>query len=302
MGRYHQVIPRPFPAKGAWRWPSIQERGNDFNVKGVIIIVLILGGFLPVKAEEYPKLHPVRTGKKFGYVNEQGSLVIPDRLDWAWPFTEARAGVRVGKDWFLLDEKGQRVSSERYDWIGCFSQGLAPARLGKKWGYVGRDGSWKIEPYFSDARPFREGVAAVQVGGFYDIVDKTSSFDGVEGMDFCPPIGDRQVPGSSGGKWGLIDRHGKYVREPDLDEILEARQSRIPFRSGCAWGFLTVAGNVVVPSKYLAVSPFQANLAKVTLFNGRTGFLNLAGEFSESQLPLWRPAEELATVPTASGK
>lgn len=236
-------------------------------------------------------MQPVRLGPKFGFVDGKVTLVVPAELDWAWPYTEGRAGVRLGKDWFLLDEKGRRVSSQRYDWVGPFHDGLSPARLVRKWGFIGRDGEWKIEPYFSDARPFRDGVAAVQVGGSYAIVDKTSCF---EDLDLAPPMGDRVCPAASGGRWGLIDEQGKYLKEPFADEIREAREGRIPFRQGSAWGFLDAAGSVIILPQFLTVAPFRDGWAQVTLLNGKKGFVDLRGKVSEH-----RPLEDFAT---ASGK
>ena len=104
------------------------------------------------------------------------------------------------------------------------------------------------------------------------------------------------VPASAGGKWGLINAQGKYVLEPRMDEILEAKEGRIPFRQGAAWGFLDLAGNVVVPAQYLTVASFAAGWARVTLFNAKTGFVNLRGEFSERQ------DREVLDLSTAAGQ
>lgn len=177
---------------------------------------------------------------------------------------------------------------------GAFFDGLAPARRGAKWGYLARDGAWQIEPYFSDARPFHEGVAAVQVGGTYAVVDKTHYFDGVLGVDLAPPLGDRMVPAHSGGKWGLIDVQGKYVQEPCFEEIRDAKEGRIPFREGQAWGFLNLAGKVLVKPAYLKAEPFDQGWARVSLFNGKTGFVDLQGNYSDHRM--------VEDLPTASGK
>lgn len=250
---------------------------------------------------ETSKLHPVRLAKGFGFGDKAGNLVIPARYDWAWPFSEGRAGVRIGKDWFLLDEQGKRLSPERYDWVGPFRQGLAPARLGRKWGYIGRDGAWKIDPYFSDARPFREGLAAVQVGGDYAIVDKTSCFDGIVGVDLSPPMGDRVVPAASGGKWGLIDGRGVFLVEPKWAEVRDASEGRVLFRKGTEWGFLDLSGHVVVSPQYLAADPFHAGWARVTQFNGQTGFINLQGKFFLQRLEETEKIE-IENQETSSGK
>ena len=127
-------------------------------------------------------------------------------------------------------------------------------------------------------------MAAVQVGGNYAIIDKTSCFEGVLGVDLAPPLGDRMAPGAMGGKWGLIDERGSYVADPSFDEIREAQEGRIPFRLGPAWGFLDTQGRVSVSPRYLAVDGFRSGWARVTLLSGKSGFVNLQGEFFEHRL------------------
>ena len=56
----------------------------------LLLMVLVVTAF----AEESETIHPVRLGKKFGFVDGKGTLVISAELDWAWPLTEGRAGVR----------------------------------------------------------------------------------------------------------------------------------------------------------------------------------------------------------------
>jgi hypothetical protein len=161
---------------------------------------------------------------------------------------------------------------------------MIKARLGRRWGYIDRAGGWKIEPYFSDTRPFREGVAAVQLGGQYAIIDKTRCFEGVAGVDLAPPLGDRMAPGSLGGKWGLINAKGNYVVEPAYDEIREAREGRIPFRAAATWGFLDMQGRVAIAPRYLTVDSFRSGWARVIQLTGKSGFVNLQGEFVEHRL------------------
>ena len=118
-------------------------------MKRCLLLWLAMGWAGLLEAVEPGEIHPVRLGKKFGFVDQKGTLVRAADLDWAWPLTEGRAGVRMGKDWFLINERGQMQRLAGCDWVGPFSEGLAPARSGRKWGYLGRDGKWKIEPYYS---------------------------------------------------------------------------------------------------------------------------------------------------------
>ena len=80
-------------------------------MKKILFLVTGFALILPLAAEDVATLHPVRLGKKFGFVDGKGTLVLPADLDWAWPLTEGRAGARRGKDWFLINEEGKRVGT-----------------------------------------------------------------------------------------------------------------------------------------------------------------------------------------------
>jgi hypothetical protein len=62
------------------------------------------------------------------------------------------------------------------------------------------------------------------------------------------------------------------------------------------WGYLDGEGRVFVKPEFLTVAPFHAGWARVTLANGKTGFVDLRGKFRE------RKTEEVAEVATAAGK
>ena len=52
----------------------------------------------------------VGLGKKMGYVDGKGTLVIPIRYDYAHNFTEdGTARVRINKKWFTIDQEGRRL-------------------------------------------------------------------------------------------------------------------------------------------------------------------------------------------------
>ena len=72
--------------------------------------------------------------------------------------------------------------------------------------------------------------------------------------------------------------------DPAFDEIREAREGRIPFRVGAAWGFLDTLGKVRVLPQYLSVDQFRSGWARVTLLSGKTGFVDLQGNFVEHRV------------------
>ncbi|NBQ56074.1 MAG: WG repeat-containing protein [Verrucomicrobia bacterium] len=259
---------------------------------------------LLIAAEDGPR--PAFNGEKFVYVDSSGGKVWQEEWDWAWPFTQERAGVRRGPRWALIDSQGRRVGEARFDWVGLFSEGLAPARQGAKWGYLNREGHWAIAPFYSDARPFRQGVAAVQIGGVANVVNKANQLAGLPDLYAkLPKKIDLQVPASSGGKWALINPRDQYLAPPKYEAILEASQDLVLFQEQGAWGYLNLQGEVAIPAQYLKAAPFREGLAEVTLMNCRSGKIDRNGRWLEKEKILSRELENsraaLAGLPTASG-
>ena len=236
---------------------------------------------------------PAFQDDKFVFVDSCKVKTFPGEWDWAWPFSEERAGVRRGPRWSLLDTLGRKVGEAKFDWVGLFSDGLAPARHGDKWGYLNRQGQWAIAPFYSDARPFRQGVAAVQVGGTPNVVSKVDQLPGLP--EFYSKLSkkiDFQVPASSGGKWAMINPKDQYLVPPKYEVILEASQDLVLFQEQGAWGYLNLRGEVAIPAQYLKASSFREGLAEVTLMNCRKGKIDRHGQWLETAKILGQEKEE----------
>ena len=92
-------------------------------------------GFVTLSwAGEMGQVQPVRLGKKFGYVDGSGELVVRARWDWAWPLTEGRAGVREGRNWYLLNEDFQRSRAGTVRLGGAFFGGVGAGAGGEALG------------------------------------------------------------------------------------------------------------------------------------------------------------------------
>ena len=145
----------------------------------------------------------VRLNAGVGYIDRQGSLVIPPIAGWGHQFSEGLALIRNDEKYFYIDTRG-RIAVKPVDNIyraWDFSHGLARVNIGGghggsecdeifggKWGFIDKQGKMVIDPQFDAVRPFANGLAVVRIGD-----DKT-------------------------GKWGFIDPQGKFVINPQFDD------------------------------------------------------------------------------------
>ena len=81
---------------------------------------------------------------KLGYIDRNGTLIIPAQYDAAAGFSKGLAPVKLKGKWGYIDRNGALIIPAQYDDAGGFSEGLAPVKLKGKWGYIDRNGTWRL--------------------------------------------------------------------------------------------------------------------------------------------------------------
>jgi len=109
----------------------------------------------------------VRQDGKYGFIDDQGKVVIDLVYDHAQDFSDGLARVWTqGKSRFI-DTDGKAVFESEFDDADPFHEGRAKVSLKKPGGYVhgyvDKAGKLAIEPQYRWAEDFSEGLACVQV-------------------------------------------------------------------------------------------------------------------------------------------
>lgn len=78
----------------------------------------------------------IRRGKKWGYMDRTGKVIIEPQFDYESDFFHGLARVLKNGQWGYINEKGQEVIPFTFDSALDFIGEIAPVRVGKKWGYI----------------------------------------------------------------------------------------------------------------------------------------------------------------------
>lgn len=150
---------------------------------------------------------------KWGFINEQGELVIPCMYDEVGDFFEGFAKVKVNIHddpddffgeydfWWFINKSGNQISS-MFQEVESFSEGLAAVCVDDMWGFINGKNELVIPLEYDGADFFFEGLAAVQKDGKWGFIDKSNKliipyeYDNFYGFD----EGLNRV--SKDGKWG----------------------------------------------------------------------------------------------------
>jgi len=125
-------------------------------------------------------LNPVKNDDiKYGYMDNEGNLIIPYKYDRAFDFSEGLALVYSKKnriDYYgYIDEQGNEVIPLQYEFGESFSQGLALVRQNRKFGFVDNRGEIVIPFKFDDADSFENGKARVKIKNRQIFIDKSGN-------------------------------------------------------------------------------------------------------------------------------
>ena len=167
-------------------------------------------------------------GNGYGYLNQQGKLVVPAIYDQAEAFQENKALVKQNDKWFFIDESGSEIpmkalKDNNYEVIDSFREGMCKVstmKIGYRdlayhsdhecyagmWGYIDDKGEEVIPPQYIYAHSFKSGVAIVCKGNWtrdekWDNECNTGRYWTEEEL------------------WGVIDKTGKEVIPCIYDEI-----------------------------------------------------------------------------------
>lgn len=258
---------------------------------GIITLLLL------VQAANAQRLFPVEKKRKWGYMNEEGKMVIDFKYDLAQPFNKGYAVVALNRMPCLINAKEKRVvDTGLYQFIGTCNEGLVPVMDYKfKRYYLDTNGKVAIalDADIYDAGAFYKGVARVAKKSIEtqqrfgaDISNLTYKFAYINNkgkyitpfnFDDCDDFSNSPARYMKGEKFGLIDSTGKIITEPIFNNISEFNEGLAVVNINGKFGFINQAGVQVVKPVYDFARMFSNGMAAVEKDN-KIGFINTNGE------------------------
>ena len=151
----------------------------------------------------------------FGFIDKQGKIVVKPQFTSISPggFTNGLAAVEKDKMWGYINQQGVVVIGFRFDFAFSFSDNnLACVKMNGKYGFIDRQGNIIIDCQFQSSSRFYEGLACVKRWDKYGYID----CDGKLIIDYKFAYADEFYGGLAAiktinGSWGFIDREGNII-------------------------------------------------------------------------------------------
>ena len=128
------------------------------------------------KAREFSEgLALVRTNGKYGYIDKNGTMVIPAKYADAWQFDGGIAQVKIKDKWGFIDKFDKVVIPAKYDFAASFTEGRSKVKIDGKWGYIDKSGAIVIPIKYDSAYQFENGKARVELNGRQFFIDRNGN-------------------------------------------------------------------------------------------------------------------------------
>ena len=163
-------------------------------------------------------LAAVRVGRRWGYIDATGRMVVDPKFHRAWDFSGGLARVALDVKWKPPEEPPEETKPTITEEDGAFviRDGTVSkpdkSEPGVKWGFIDKLGRRVVPFKYDFAFDFSEGLAAVCVDGKPLTLDELGSLE-------SHGIWAGTSPEDVRGKWGFIDTAGRVVIQPKYDRV-----------------------------------------------------------------------------------
>jgi len=275
------------------------ELANKINMKKTIAIIIIAATLTSCggkKSINEVKLIPVKSGKEFQYIDQEGKIVINPQFSEATIFREGLALVKTSGEnqkYGYISEDGKFVIPANYKKATVFSNGLAwvvsdngaPTAINEK---------GEIKFTLTDAQKvnlFQEDLAAYSVSDTSTSKSAISSqSDGLlDGLDeeltatLAAELEDTQngINNIIGGKekWGFVDKEGKVKINPQFKSVGFFSNGICAIKNNEGkWGYIDKEGKIVINPQFDFAKEFINGVAIVEA-GGKSGVINKEGKY-----------------------
>jgi hypothetical protein len=245
------------------------------------VTLLLLGAIAATGQVDNDYLFTIRDGRKFGFINRSGAVVVSPRFDAVGDVHEGRIPVYVGSHTGYIDLSGKVVIEPKDDGASDFRDSRAVVRVGDKYSLIDPSGTLIADIPYRVLGEFHQGLLRVQATGLVDSAGKKLptkyGFVDRQGKAVIEPqfVTAGEFPddpanlpvGALARDWCYFDRTGKIVIRvsmgPNLNNADLFVNGRLRMKDGFTWGYKDASGGWAIPPKYNDAQNFQDGFASV---------------------------------------
>lgn len=273
-------------------------------MRSLLVLLVLIGG---ASAADPDPLFRIREGRKVGFINRSGQVVIAPKFETAEDFSEGLARVYVGSEAGFIDRTGKFVIKPIYTTATNFEGGRSLVSKEGKYSLIDKQGNTIAEIPYRVLGDFHAGLATVQrprtTGADGKAIPSAYGYINRDGKMVIEPQfmpagafpddGKGLAVGGLNREWVYFDRSGKIILRVSMegkDRADAFHDGLLRFKEGFYWGFKNAAGDWAIPAKYDQVVDFKDGLARVELEGKWHGLIQAASRWRH---PSWSASARL---------
>ncbi|WP_109832482.1 WG repeat-containing protein [Reichenbachiella versicolor] len=226
-----------------------------------------------VKVSNDP-LVPVKKGKYWGYMNQDGNLKISAKFDDAEPFKEKVAIVNYLGFAMMINRKGDIIIDRNADKMSFQSGGYILAKSNQRTDIFSPEG-FRVYQTYNELVPAFNGYLEVTESGQYGYVTLGGNEALLPIYDTIRYLGGRFLEITQEDKVGLARLDGVILIQPSTryQQIRDVNEGKISVKINNSWGFVNLQEQLLIANRYDNVFSFNNGMAIVSM-NGSWGMID----------------------------
>ena len=106
-------------------------------------------GTTKLVSKSYNDRAAILINKKWGFINNKDSIIIPPQFDLVYDFKATSTAVMKNHKWFVIDRNGNYLTTQYFDYVGPFQNGKAKVILNNTYNFINLKGILQFQYWVS---------------------------------------------------------------------------------------------------------------------------------------------------------
>lgn len=225
------------------------------------------------------KFYPIKRDNKYGFIDKEGSEMLPFEFDWADFFSEGIAIVE--KDDFVgaINKQGTVIIPFEYSEIERFNNGIAVVSKQGKFGLINKLNQLILPLEYDEIGIFNDGLALISKNNYFGYIGKNGVIEIPLIYQSAGAFQNGYAYAEMNGKKGIINLKGEAVIDFIADWIEPFNVEGLArARVGSKYGVFANNGSMIVDFQFENISEFSNGYALVADSTNKYSFINEKGK------------------------
>lgn len=247
------VTPQPYPIRLVNRSCYLEKSGNLVTLKSTDGTVLYFTTN-PAYLAGNELIEHTSTGGRW-FINFHGQITrreLPPtgQAQTVWPATEGLRMIKRNGRYGFVDDQGRLRIPNRYEEAQPFRHGLAAIKIRSKWGFIDKEDNITVQPVYDEATLLHAGLIRVKQNGKYGLINHSGDIIIPVRYDKLTLLKNNRVLLRDKGLEGLANNRGDVLLFPKYDSVLDLDNGLVIVAQHGKYGLINLQGITTIPIIY----------------------------------------------------